>query len=211
MLTLCNMRNIICIVRNSTIDYILPKTRQKILSLMLLNPDKWWYMTEIANSLNLSISSLQRELFSLVKADILQSRKDGNRIYYKSQRLNPIFEELQSIMIKTVAIVDVIKKRLNKFKKNIHVMFIYGSIARSEEKADSDIDLMIIGDMKLANMISSLRVLEKELSRPLNPTIFTKIKFKKMYKIQDGFISTVMADKKIFVIGNKDELESLVE
>ena len=175
----------------------------------MLRPDKWWYLTDLAKHLGVSPSSLQRELASLVDGDLLISRKDGKRVYYKVNRGCPIVEELQTIFVKTSGIADVIKSCLKKFSGKIEIAFVYGSVARTEELSTSDVDLMIVGDVGLADLVPGLRRAEKALSREINPTIYSPQEFLQRHKEGDSFINTVLSDSKIFLKGNDSELEAL--
>jgi len=196
-------------MRNSTLDALFPRTRQAILSAVLLRPDKWWYLTDLAKHLGVPPSSLQRELPSLVNSDLLISRKDGNRIYYKINPDCPIVEELQSIFVKTSGIADVIKSCLKKFSAKIEIAFVYGSVARMEELSTSDVDLMIIGDVVLPELVTSLKRAEKTLGREVNPTIYPSQEFLQRSRKGNSFINTVLSDGKIFLKGSDSELETL--
>jgi DNA-binding transcriptional ArsR family regulator len=196
-------------MRKYILDALFPRTRQAILSTALLRPDKWWYLTELAKHLGVSPSSLQRELVSLVNGDLLISRRDGKRVYYKVNQDCPIIEELQTIFVKTSGIADVIKSCLNSFGDKIEIAFVYGSVARMEELSSSDVDLMIIGDVGLADLVPDLRRAEKDLDRDVNPTIYSSEEFLRRRKEGDSFISTVLSDQRIFLKGNDSELEAV--
>ena len=196
-------------MRKYILDALFPRTRQAILSAVLLRPDKWWYLTDLAKHLGLSPSSLQRELASLVNGDLLTSRKDGNRVYYKANQDCPIVEELQTIFVKTSGIADVINSSLKRFSGKIEIAFVYGSVARTEELSTSDVDLMIVGDVGLADLVPGLRRAEKALSREINPTIYSPQEFLQKRREGDSFINTVLSDSKIFLKGTDSELEAL--
>lgn len=196
-------------MRKYTLDALFPRTRQAILSAVLLRPDKWWYLTDLAKHLGVSPSSLQRELASLVSGDLLITRKDGKRVYFKVNQDCPIVEELQTIFVKTAGIADVINSSLKKFSGKIDIAFVYGSVARMEELSTSDVDLMIVGDVGLADLVPGLKRAEKALSREINPTIYSPQEFLRRRKEGDSFIDTVLSDSKIFLKGNDSELEAL--
>jgi DNA-binding transcriptional ArsR family regulator len=196
-------------MRKSILDVLFPRTRQVILSAILLRPDKWWYLTDLAKHLGLSPSSLQRELASLVNGDLLISRKDGQRVYYKVNQECPIVEELQTIFVKTSGIADVISSSLKRYSGKIEIAFVYGSVARTEELSTSDVDLMIVGDVGLADLVPGLRRAGKALSREINPTIYSPREFFQKREEGDSFINTVLSDSKIFLKGTDSELEAL--
>jgi len=145
----------------------------------------------------------------MASGDLLINRKDGNRVYYKLNPDNPIIEELKSIFVKTSGLADVIKDSLKKFSNKIPISFVYGSIARMEALSTSDVDLMIIGDVGLAEIVPGLKGAEKILGRDVNPTIFSPRVFSQRCQEGDSFIQTILSDKKIFLKGNVGELEAL--
>ena len=196
-------------MRKSILDALFPKTRQAVLAAYLLHPDKWWYLSDLANHLSLTPSSLQRELASLSEVQLLESRKEGNRIYYKANLSNPCVSDLQSLLIKTSGVADILKSALRFFSDTLDFAFIYGSLARGGAIAKSDVDLMLIGDLKLSKIAGHLKKSEKSLGREVNATIYTSREFGRKVKEGDSFLNTVLRDKKIFLKGNDSELEAM--
>ncbi len=191
----------------SSIDALFPKTRQAILAATFLEPQKWWYMRELARHLRLTPSTLQRELDSLVRGRILRQKREGKHVYFQPATDSPIFEELRGLLLKTAGLVDVIRKALKPFTDRIQWAFIYGSLARVEEHAASDVDLMIIGRVGLAEVSSPLRKAEQRLTRAVNPTIYTSDQFASKVKSNHQFIAGVLRSKKIFLLGAAREFD----
>src|SRR5258708_3810469 len=156
----------------ASIDALFPKTRQAILAATYLGPRRWWYMRELARHLHVPPSSLQRELDSLVNGGILRQKREGKHVYFQAATDSPIFEELHGLVLKTVGLVDVIRTALEPFQDRIQWAFIYGSVAKSKEHSASDVDLMIVGHMGLAELSTALRKAEQTISRAINPTIY---------------------------------------
>lgn len=194
-------------MRKSVLDSLFSKTKQGILSTCLLSPDQWWTLSDMARKLSLTASSLQRDLKSLQEVGILEIRNEQNRVYYKMNATCPIIFELQAICIKTVGITDVVVSLIKKHFSNIEIAFIYGSMASGEIKSSSDIDLMVVGDIKLVDMAPAIREMEKKLSREVNPTIYTSKEFAKKIELKDSFIQTVLKSKKILIKGDLSEFE----
>jgi uncharacterized protein len=192
------------------INILFSKTRQGVLKATFLQSDRWWYLSELAQHLEVRPSTLQAELPDLENAEFLVSKKDGNRIYYKANPDFSLFHELQQILIKTVGLQDVLINLLQPFKKKITSAFVYGSIARGEEVSISDVDLMIIGDVKLSDLTKRLKQAEKEIEKPINPTVYRREEFAKQIQTNNNFVTNVFKSKKLFLIGNEDELENLV-
>jgi DNA-binding transcriptional ArsR family regulator len=196
-------------MRKSIMDAIISKTKQKILSATLLKPDKWWYLSDLAKNLKTSPSSFQRDLLKLTDADVLEKRQEGNRTYYRANTDCPIFSELQSILIKTVGIRDQLASALQPLLQQIHTVFIYGSIARKEEMSTSDVDIMIIGKIKLTDVVLKLKQVEKIIDREVNPTVYQINEFKKGLIDKSNFLMEVMEGEKVFIIGNENKLAEI--
>ena len=190
-------------------DALISKTKQNILSATLLKPDKWWYLSDLAKHLKTRPSSLQRDLFRLAFSDVLEKRQEGNRIYYKANTKCPIFDELQGILIKTVGIRDKLASALQPLSPEIHSAFIYGSIAKKEEMSTSDVDIMIIGKTKLADVVMRFKPVEKIIDREINPTVYQINDFKKGLMDKSNFLEEVTEGEKVFIIGDEKKLAEI--
>jgi DNA-binding transcriptional ArsR family regulator len=188
------------------LDSLFPRTRQAILTATLLHPDRWWYLSDLAKHLGVRPSSLQRELAALTNAELLCRRRDGNRVYFQANSDCPFLPELQGLLVKTAGLVDVLRETLAPFATRIHWAFIYGSVARAEELATSDIDLMIIGKVGLADLAPALRRAEKRLSRAVNPTLYSREEFVTKLRAKDHFLIAVLNGAKLFILGDSHEL-----
>jgi DNA-binding transcriptional ArsR family regulator len=176
-------------------DALVSRTKQKILAATLLNSERRWYLLELARQLGVRPSSLQRELKLLTEAGILKRSTNGNRVYFQADVACPIFAELTQILTKTVGIVDVLKEILAPLREQITVGFIYGSVAVSTERSNSDIDLMVIGDVPLSVIAPVLRNAEQKLARPVNPTVFKADEFKRRVARENHFLTSVLGDQ----------------
>jgi predicted nucleotidyltransferase len=188
-----------------SVNALFPKTRQAILGATFGAPQRWWYMRELAKHLRRTPSSLQRELVSLVRGGILLQKREGKHVYFKAAADSPIFPELQGLILKTVGLADVIRDALKPLADRIQWAFIYGSVARSEEHAASDVDLMIIGHVGLAEVSSPLRDAERRLNRAVNATTYTADEFAAKVRSNHHFITTVIRSKKLFILGDPRE------
>jgi len=141
----------------------------------------------------------------LVRGGILLQRREGKHVYYQAATDSPIFQELQGLILKTVGLADVIRDVLKPLADRIQWAFIYGSVARSDERSASDVDLMLIGQVGLADVSSPLRKAERHLSRAVNPTTYTPDEFAAKVKSNHHFITTVLRSKKLFIMGDPRE------
>jgi predicted nucleotidyltransferase len=195
------MRNI------ATLDALFPTVRAGVLSATLLQPDHWWFMTELARYLEVTPSSLQRELESLVASGFLLRRQDGRRIYFKANTESPLFPELRGLIQKTAGIIPELKAAIEKFGERIELALLYGSIASREEHAGSDIDLMVVGTLQQIDLVPVLRNLENRFRREVNVTLFSPAEFHLKLASGDHFLSSVMNAKTIPLKGSLNELE----
>jgi predicted nucleotidyltransferase len=194
----------------ATLDALFPKTRAGILSAAFTRPEKWWYLSELAEYLHTSPSSLQRELTSLVASGILQQRREGTRSYFKANTSSPMFEELRGLFEKTAGLIPTLQQALEPFAQQITCAFVYGSVARGKETATSDVDLMVIGSAGLADLAPALRKAEARLEREINVTHYSIEEFRSKVARKDHFVSTVLRGPKEFVKGSQRDLEEIV-
>jgi predicted nucleotidyltransferase len=193
------------------LDVLLPKTKQHLLSVILLRPERSWYLNELARRLHVSPSSLQRELAQFVEAGIVTRRQDGNRVYFQADRGCPVFRELFGMLTKTVGLADAVRAALTPLRSKIDLAFVYGSIASSEERSSSDVDLMIIGQANLADLAIVVKPLEEELGRSVNPSVYTNHEFLKRLRAKNHFLSSVLKTELLFIFGRADDLARLVD
>jgi predicted nucleotidyltransferase len=186
---------------------LFPTVRAGVFSATLLQPDHWWFMTELARHLGVTPSSLQRELESLVASGFLLRRQDGRRVYFKANTESPLFPELKGLIEKTAGIIPELRAAIEKFGGRIELALLYGSIARGEEHAGSDIDLMVVGTLQQIDLLPVLRKLENRFRREVNVTLFSPREFHRKLASGDHFLSSVMNAKTIPLKGSLNELE----
>ena len=210
-LHLRNLRNNIRIMRKapSALDSLFPRVRQGVLSATLTRPEKWWYVSELAEFLHTRPSSLQRELSSLEQSGILQLRKDGRRKYFKAETRSPIFRDLRNILEKTVGLIPTLGQTLRPFQNKVICAFVFGSVARGEERATSDVDLMVIGNVGLSQLSPALRKTEERLGREVNVTNYSVDEFRKKVAENDHFLATVLKGSLQFVKGEPSDLDAI--
>jgi predicted nucleotidyltransferase len=202
-------RKYLRVMRKSLVlDALFPAIRQQILAATLLEPEKWWYLTELASHLGTSPSSLQRELGALTRSGLLEHRQDGRRTYYKANTASPVFSELHELFGKTAGIIPTLQAEFIQFGNKITRAFIYGSIAREKEQAHSDVDLMVIGSISTADLVPMLKRLEQSFQREINVTRYSEKEFKQKLQNKDHFLLSVLNEKVVMIKGAQDELEA---
>jgi predicted nucleotidyltransferase len=195
-------------MRNSgPLDALLPKTRQGILAATFVQPAKSWYVSELARRLGVPSSSLQRELQDLTKAGILKSHRQGRMVYYQANGDSPLFPDLRGLLLKTAGLVDILADALKPLRTKIPLAFVYGSIASGQERSDSDIDLMVVGDISPVDLAVPLRHARELLGREINPTVYSSAEFAKKRMAKDHFLTEVLTKPRLLVLGSEHELD----
>jgi len=189
---------------------LFPTLRGDVLAATLSQPEKWWYLSELAQFLGTSPSSLQRELKALVDGGILETRREGTRAYFKADTRSPVFPELRGLIDKTAGLLPTLREALRPLDRRIACAFVYGSVARSDEHAASDVDLMVVGDAGLADITPVLRKAEARLGREVNATTYSATEFRKKATAKDHFLSEVLRSHKLFVKGDQRDVDDLV-
>lgn len=193
-------------MRQSSLASLLPGTQRRILDLVVLQPDSAWYRSELARTLGVPPSSLQRPLAALVAAGVMEIRQDGNRVYYHVNRHSPTYAELRGLIIKSSGLVHVLQDALRPHGKSIELAFVYGSFARGEETAASDVDLAIVGTVGLAALSLPLRMVRDRLGREINATVYSPAEFAKKAHDRKHFLARVLEGRTLMVIGTEDDL-----
>ncbi|MFH1777566.1 MAG: nucleotidyltransferase domain-containing protein [Candidatus Omnitrophota bacterium] len=181
------------------------KTRKELFRLYFTNPENAYYLRELERVLNIPISMIRQELLRLEKEGMFTFYKRGNLAYFSLNKAYPLFDELKSIVFKTIGVKGLITQQLEKIK-GVKVAFIYGSFAKNEERAISDIDLFVIGNINENLLSRELARMEKTLKREINYSLYTKDEFIEKKKNKDSFILELLENKKIFLIGNRSDL-----
>jgi predicted nucleotidyltransferase/predicted DNA-binding transcriptional regulator len=185
------------------------KTRRAILALLFTNSERSYYLREIIRELDLGRGTVQRELENLTEAGLLSRSVEGNQVHFRAREDSPVFDELKSIMVKTAGLADAVSRSLEKLSSLIGIAFIYGSIASGTLTAESDIDLLVIGEASFKEVANAIEDAQGQLAREINPSVYTETEFKKKLRSGHHFVNSVLKGPKIFVVGDKDDLARL--
>jgi uncharacterized protein len=192
---------------NRLAELLSSRARAEIFRLLFSGTGEELHVREMERRLGLNDSTLRQELRKLVRLDLVQSRRDSNRVYYRAKTENPLCPEIRNLVLKTSGLADVLKSVLAD--KRILVAFVFGSVARGEEKAGSDVDLMVIGQLGLRDLSRLLSGIEEKIGREVNPHVFHEAEFRKRVRAKEHFVSRVMESSKIFIMGSQHELEAM--
>jgi predicted nucleotidyltransferase len=183
------------------------RIRAKILGWFFTHPEESFFVRQIAAILREDPTNLSREMSKLENLGILTSKKIGNTKHFQANPHCAFFRELKGLVLKTAGVAGQIKVDLERLT-GVQFAFIYGSYAKGEEKAHSDVDLMIIGDVDVNQLDPLASSLEKRLGREVNYLLFSQVEFQAKKRAKDGFLMDVLGEEKIMVIGNENELAS---
>ena len=186
------------------------QTRKELFRLYFTNPDQKYYLRELERQLSIPVSMIRAELLRLEKDGIFSSSRQGNLTYYTLNRSYPLFEELKSIVFKTIGIQGELRNILSSIK-GIEAAFIYGSFARKQETAQSDIDILIIGTIEQSALLDRIRELEHKIRREINYSVLTPKEFRGKIKEKGSFLGQVMKNPVIFLAGDKNVLRKISE
>jgi len=186
------------------------RVRVELLNTFFQHPEQSFYLRELERITGEDYKNISTELRNLESIGLLASSRSGNLKYFRLNQGFLLYSELKSVFFKIKGAPGLLKQVLSG-SKDIEYAFIYGSFASGNENEISDIDLMAIGKMPLENLLKLLREPEKSLGRDINPSLFPISEIKQRIKDRDPFISRVMAEPKIMLIGDEDELRRLAQ
>ena len=182
---------------------ITSKTRVKLLTLFLLNPESEFYVREMVRTTDENMNSVRRELANLESFGLITGQKKGVQQYYTVNRDFFLYDELQKIVLKTEGVARHLGENLSA-PGEIQCMFIYGSFASGTAGAKSDIDLFIIGDVDENTVIPLVHESERALNREINYTLMRRDELKKRKRSGDPFVKNVINEPKIMITGTCD-------
>lgn len=185
--------------------------RRRVLALLLLHSEQSYYVRELARLAEVPPGSLHRELKLLAATGLLLRQRVGNQVRYQANRECPVFEELAGFFRKTAGLADVLRDALTPLANQVKLAFIFGSVAQGKEQVNSDIDVLLVGDIKFAGVVQVLAPTQQRLGRQVNPVVMTKAEFLHKVQINDRFISRIVKEPKILLIEANDELAELVQ
>ncbi len=198
------------IIQHSLSNALFSKVRQCVLSLLYGQPDRSFHTNEIIRLTHSGTGAVQRELEKLAAVGLITAQSIGNQKHYTANCGSPLFTELRSIVLKTFGLADVVKQAIAPIASQIYIAFIYGSIAKQEDTATSDIDLMLVCDnLTYADLFKLLEESEVKLGRPIHPTFYSPSEWKRKYQANNHFLAQIIKQPKIFLIGSEDELSKL--
>ncbi len=176
------------------------KTRQRLLAYYFTNPGARLHLRDLAKQIGVDPSNLSKELTRLEREGLFRSEVNGRQKYFLLNRQYPLFNEVRSIVAKTVGAVPLLAQSFNKVE-GIHEAYLYGSFARDQQVASSDIDVLVIGKPDSDALEQIVRKLERQLGREINYTVSTPKEFQLRRSRKDTFLENVWHNKRVSLLG----------
>ena len=188
-------------------DLLFGTYRKRVLSQLLLHPDADYHVRELARLTGTVAGTLHKELARLANAGLLLRKVQGNQVRYQANQQCPVFPELAGLLRKTTGAAEILTTALMPLKPD--VALIFGSMANGSETAGSDVDVLVITNAGFADVVRATHPSQAELSREVNPVVYSAAEFKRRIESQDPFTAELLAKPKIFLIGTQDDLSQL--
>lgn len=184
-------------------------SQTRVLRWLFGQPERGYHINELLRLTGLGSASLQRELKKLAEAGLVHSEKVGNLRRFQANANSPIYEELIGLIRKTLGIRPMLQEALTPLEDKLETAFIYGSVAKGTDTAKSDVDVMLVGkNLALSKVLELLMPLEAQLGRKINPTVLTPAEFKRRREERDSFVTRVLSQKTLPLIGDVAEHSS---
>jgi predicted nucleotidyltransferase len=181
----------------------------RLLGLFMLEPDQRFYQRELERLTGTTLRQLQRDLGRLEQSGLVVKSPSGNRTYYQAAASHPAFADLRRAFVKTVAFADVLCAAVATVAPQVAIAFVYGSFAAGDDTPDSDVDLLVIGDVSRRALARALAPASADLGREINPVIFTRDEFAQRRSARDHFVTAALAVPRIWIVGDEQSLSAL--
>jgi DNA-binding transcriptional ArsR family regulator/predicted nucleotidyltransferase len=189
------------------VDIVSSRVKAELLRLLFGLSQPELHLRELVRQSGLSLGTVQQELRRLTRVGLVIARKDGNRVYYRANPDHPAYRDLCSLVVKTDGLAGVLQPA--RKTPDVSVAFVFGSVARGDTDAGSDVDLMVIGQVGLRKLTSLLSGVADRVGREINPHVMSPEEFAKRKVDRDHFVISVLAAPKLFVKGTEHELETM--
>lgn len=194
---------------NPLMKLLFPVARQRVLALLLLQPQSAFHLRELARLTTSHPGTLARELDKLARAGLLLRSEQGNQVRYQADTGHPLFGDLAALFRKTHGVVPALREALAPLDRKIRLALVFGSMARGTASAGSDVDVLVLGSVGFAELVQALFPLHAALGREINPVLYTPKEFATRVRGGDAFARDVLAKPRLFVKGDADELAEL--
>lgn len=188
-------------------DALFTPVQQRVLALLYGQPERRFQSAELIRLARSGTGAVQRLLVRLENAGLVSSTRSGNQKHYQANPASPIFAELGGLVAKTMGAAEPLRQALAPLAPHIHAAFIYGSLASGNDRASSDVDLMVLSDsLSYADVYEAIQGAEQALARPINPTVMTLADWRSKNVVPGSFVARIMGEPRLHLIGVDDDL-----
>ena len=199
----------IMMTRISVADALFTRTQQRVLSVLFGNTARSHYASEIIARAQIGSGAVQRELARLEASGLITSERIGNQKHYRANENSPVFAPLRELVLKTTGLADVIREVLAPLAPQLIAAFVFGSVAKREDNASSDIDLFIVSDtLTFADLFGALEPAARTLAREINPVVHSELEVASLRRKKNSFIERMLKQPKIWIVGDEDALRA---
>jgi len=176
------------------------KARQRLLAYYFTNPTARHHLRDLAARLGIDPSNLSKELGRLEREGLFRSEVSGRQKYFQLNRDYALFDEVRSIVAKTIGVVPLLAQSFKKIE-GIEAAYLYGSFARNQQDAASDIDVLVVGKPKSDALAEAVQKLERRLGREINYTVLSGKELESRRGRKDTFLENVWHNRRISLVG----------
>ncbi|MFA5343047.1 MAG: nucleotidyltransferase domain-containing protein [Kiritimatiellia bacterium] len=192
---------------NTLAQLFCSRVRAEVFCLLFGASSNSIHLREIQRRAGFSLGAVRQDIEKLTALGIVLRRKDGNRVYYAANECHPLFTEIRGLVLKTCGLADVLGKALKG--KGVYCAFVFGSIAQGTATPESDVDLMVVGDIGLRKITGLLAGVGNQLGREINPHVLSAAEFSKRLKTREHFLVSVVASPRIWIVGSENDLKAM--
>jgi predicted nucleotidyltransferase len=193
----------------SVADALFTKTQQRVLAVLFGDTARSYYANEIIDRARIGSGAVQRELASLEASGLVTVERIGNQKHYRANEKSPVFEPLRELVEKTSGLADVLRSALAPLAPQLVAAFVFGSVARREDRATSDVDLLVVSDsLTFADLFGALDASTRTLGREVNPQVYSRLELTRLLKKKNSFVQRVLEQPKIWIYGDANVLST---
>jgi len=183
------------------------RVRSEIFRLLFGLSDRQLHVRDMERRTGLSVATVRQELQKLLRVQLVEAQRSGNRLYYRANTSHPLYTDIRNIVLKTSGMVDILRNALHK--EGVTIAFVFGSVASNQEGATSDVDVMVIGDVGLRTLSGWLSGASEQIGREVNPHVMTENEFRRRKHSRNHFLTHVLESEKLFIKGSEHDLEAM--
>lgn len=188
-------------------DALFSKVQQRVMALLFAQPERNFYTSEILRHVDCGVGAVDRELNRLLGCGLVTVERVGNQKHYRVNKAAPVFEDLRALLEKTVNVTEPLKKSFERYADGIRSAFVFGSVAKGSDTADSDVDILVIGDdLNYSDLYSAAQEAELKLKRPVHPLFMSPQDWQRHVTDEGSVLNKISQSPKLFFIGSESEL-----